>query len=288
MLMEPWFNFEAEFNEETFRLWTENNWWLIVLHAVMYVILVHTGQAFMRDRPALDLRRPLIVWSGSMAIINLMGSLKIVPELLHTLQKHGWIHSLCDPGIIYHGPTRFWTSLCVVLKVAELGDTAFAILRKQSLPFLQWYHHTVMLLSVFYLYSDHPASCRWYSSFLYIGHAALYGYYTIKALNISIPEWYKKVITAVTIIQTVIGVYINYVLYCIVTVAPESCHVTMGNIRIVFSVYLVFFILFLQLYYKQSVSTKAEYSGGKADSSLLKHPINMCVNGVYNIKEKSK
>ena len=53
----------------------------------------------------------------------------------------------------------------------------------------------------------------------------------------------------VTIIQSVVALYINYILYNIVKTEPESCHFTMGTVVVMSSLYLIFFILFSHLYF---------------------------------------
>ena len=138
-LIEPWFGLEADFEEEVFCSWTEKSFVWIVFLVLVYVALAHEGKTFMRDHPGFDLRTPSILWSGSMAVVNILGSLKSVSELMNILQTQGWRASLCDPWL-YHGPIRFWPCVFIILKIVELGDTAFVVLRKQPLPFSHWFH----------------------------------------------------------------------------------------------------------------------------------------------------
>jgi elongation of very long chain fatty acids protein 6 len=45
--------------------------------------------------------------------------------------------------------------------LAELGDTAFIVLRKQKLINLHWIHHVLTLCYCFFVFADQPGTARW-------------------------------------------------------------------------------------------------------------------------------
>lgn len=49
-------------------------------------------------------------------------------------------------SFIEHKVSGFWSTMFVLSKVPELGDTLFIVLRKQPLIFLHWYHHATVLV----------------------------------------------------------------------------------------------------------------------------------------------
>ncbi|CAF3426695.1 unnamed protein product [Rotaria sp. Silwood2] len=103
-----------------------NWWWLSIPFALFYIILVFIGQIWMRKRnKKYELRKALIIWNVFLAVFSFWGACRCVPELLHSLTKHGFQHSLCNPilkkgvtGLCYglFAPTGRWftsMNLCV-------------------------------------------------------------------------------------------------------------------------------------------------------------------------------
>lgn len=56
------------------------------------------------------------------------------------------MYFVCNSFIIQNKVSGFWTTMFVLSKVPELGDTIFIVLRKQPLIFLHWYHHATVLV----------------------------------------------------------------------------------------------------------------------------------------------
>ena len=72
----------------------------------------------MANRPAFDLRGPLTVWSMFLAMFSIMGTVRTLPEFMHTLYTHGFYHSLCIPSFIENDRVSgFWTWMFVLSKV---------------------------------------------------------------------------------------------------------------------------------------------------------------------------
>ncbi|XP_043407708.1 elongation of very long chain fatty acids protein 3 isoform X3 [Chelonia mydas] len=114
--------------------------------ALAYVLLIFGGQHVMKQRRGYDLRKPLVLWSLSLALFSIIGTLRTWGYMGFVLSTSGFKRSVCDPGF-YNGPvSKFWAYMFVLSKVPELGDTVFIILRKQRLIFLHWYHHVTVLL----------------------------------------------------------------------------------------------------------------------------------------------
>lgn len=83
-------------------------WWLSIPYALLYIIIVFMGQAWMRKRnQKFELRGALITWNACLALFSFWGACRCVPELLHSLDKHGFHHSLCNP-ILKEGVTGLW------------------------------------------------------------------------------------------------------------------------------------------------------------------------------------
>lgn len=55
----------------------------------------------MRDRPALRLKVPLLLWNASLALFSLVGAIHTLPQLLSTVQRFGFAAATCDNRLYY-------------------------------------------------------------------------------------------------------------------------------------------------------------------------------------------
>ena len=190
--------FEKNFNEEAFGHWMTKNWCLSILFAAVYVLVIFTGKHYMENRPRFNLRPALLLWNTLLAIFSIFGAGRSLPEAVYMIQNHGWGFSICDSS--YGG---LWSCLFALSKVYELGDTAFIILRKRPLIFLHWYHHVTVLIYTWYSYAERLGPARWFIVVNYSIHAAMYSYYTMRAMQISLPKVIPLTITTMQILQVI-------------------------------------------------------------------------------------
>jgi len=192
--------------EDKFLHFTQTYAYFPVVMAVIYASFLFYGQRYMRDRPAFDLRMPLALWSGVLAIFSILGAARSIPELIYTIREYSFHHSMCHPSFLY-GVPGFWAIMFVASKPYELGDTVFIVLRKQKLIFLHWYHHITVMLFAWRCYQEHLAPGRWYEVMNFTVHAFMYTYYTLRALRYRIPRWVQVGITSMQIAQMVVGCF---------------------------------------------------------------------------------
>uniref|UniRef100_K7GG00 Elongation of very long chain fatty acids protein n=1 Tax=Pelodiscus sinensis TaxID=13735 RepID=K7GG00_PELSI len=167
--------------------------------AVAYVLLIFGGQRVMKQRRGYYLRTPLVLWSLSLALFSIVGTLRTWGYMGFVLSTSGFKRSVCDQGF-YNGPvSKFWAYMFVLSKVPELGDTVFIVLRKQRLLFLHWYHHVTVLLYAWYAYKDMVAGGGWFMTMNYSVHAVMYSYYTVRAAGCRVPRLLAMGITAAQI-----------------------------------------------------------------------------------------
>uniref|UniRef100_A0AAQ4RIW1 Elongation of very long chain fatty acids protein n=1 Tax=Gasterosteus aculeatus aculeatus TaxID=481459 RepID=A0AAQ4RIW1_GASAC len=155
----------------------------------LYAALVFGGQHFMRERPKLNLRRPLMLWSLSLAVFSIIGALRTGSYMLHILTASGFRQSVCDNSFYSAPVSKFWAYAFVLSKAPELGDTVFIILRKQRLIFLHWYHHITVLLYSWYSYKDQVggAAAGFHDHELLWSHSLMYTYYAARAAGLRVP-----------------------------------------------------------------------------------------------------
>ena len=206
----------------------------------------------MTNRQPYDLRLPLGIWSLFLSIFSLFGSMRMVPELLHSLSSRGFTHSICYGD--YKGDPRInlWIVMFTWSKLFELADTGFIILRKQKLIFLHWYHHFMTLIACFFTLSRGlEGPIRWFTSMNFAIHTVMYGYYAVKALRLfQVPSIVSQVITTGQILQMIMGLIITISLLIMQVTHPNKCDFSLDSNIITSLIYLSYLILFVNFFIK--------------------------------------
>jgi len=78
------------------RQWVGKHWKLSVYASIVYVILIHAAQHWMKNREPYNLRSLLLTWNVGLSIFSIIGFLRTAPELFHLLKE----------------PTGFYLSIC--------------------------------------------------------------------------------------------------------------------------------------------------------------------------------
>jgi len=265
MYEEQWRGYEFEF-ERSFA-WAERTgpWFrdtvpLGIAIAVAYVFLVFAGQRIMRDRKPFDLRGPLIVWNGLLAVLSWIMMLRLVPALVARLVQYPLVDTLCD-STFRDGTTGFWVMVFAVSKTPELLDTAFLVLRKKEVILLHWYHHCTVLLYCWYSFAAVSPAGLWFSTMNSFVHAFMYLYYFETARG-KTPKW-NKIITIIQITQMVVGSSIT--VYDMMQDTPCTDTVALYTGAVM---YLSYFCLFVHLFYDMYCGAGAKKRAAKRAAAL--------------------
>ncbi|TMS04522.1 Elongation of very long chain fatty acids protein 6 [Larimichthys crocea] len=241
------FGFERRFDERGAIAWMQENWCTSFVFSALYAALVFGGQRFMKPRPKLNLRRPLILWSLSLAVFSIIGAVRTGSYMFHVLSSSGFKRSICDQSF-YNGPvSKFWAYAFVLSKAPELGDTAFIVLRKQKLLFLHWYHHITVLLYSWYSYKDMVAGGGWFMTMNYAVHALMYSYYAARAAGVRVPRPFAVLITSAQISQMAMGLTVSGLVYR--WLQHGDCPSSVNNIMWASLMYLSYLLLFANFFY---------------------------------------
>ncbi|XP_005794848.1 elongation of very long chain fatty acids protein 6-like [Xiphophorus maculatus] len=257
------FDFERRFDETRALEWMQENWSKSFIFCGLYAALVFGGRHFMRERPKLNLRRPLALWSLSLAIFSIIGAVRTGKYMLHIITKSGFKQSVCDNSF-YNAPiTKFWSYAFAISKAPELGDTAFIILRKQRLIFLHWYHHITVLLYSWFSYKDLVAGGGWFMTMNYMVHSIMYTYYAARAAGLRVPRPLAMIITTAQILQMVMGLAVLGLVY--LWMNEVHCPSNMENIMWGTLMYLSYLVLFASFFYNSYVKDPSRDKGSKAE-----------------------
>jgi len=207
------YEFEKAVDYTAVHQWYQTNWNLSVYLAILYVILVFGGQAYMKDKPRYTLQKPLICWNILLASFSIFGTIRIWSVMFDLYNLHGFKGTVCNSEYFKSPVSNFWSMVFIMSKVPELIDTAFIVLRKQKLIFLHWYHHITVMIYSWYTFRDRLSGAQWYVSMNFFVHALMYSYYACRAMKIKIPKPINIIITALQLSQMFVGVAVQIYIY---------------------------------------------------------------------------
>ncbi|XP_060795183.1 elongation of very long chain fatty acids protein 6-like isoform X1 [Neoarius graeffei] len=256
-LFTGYFDFERRFDEKVAFKWFEENWTVSFVLCALYAVVIFLGRSLMRDRQKLDLRVPLALWSLSLAVFSIIGTVRTGSYMLHLLGAGGFRQTVCDTSFYSAPIIKFWAYAFVLSKVPEFGDTVFIVLRKQRLMFLHWYHHITVLLYSWYTYRERAAGGCWFITMNYTVHSLMYSYYAAKAAGLHLPRPCAMIITALQTLQMALGLTVLVLVYRWQNDA--MCRSTDSNITWGLLMYFSYLLLFASFFYQSYVK------GGKKD-----------------------
>ena len=241
-----------------------------ILTCCVYVVLIFTGQYYMKGKERYNLRYTMATWNFLLSTFSLMGMIRTLPQLLHNLSTLSLRDNVClDPRATYgSGSTGLWVQLFVLSKFPELLDTFFIVIHKKPLIFLHWYHHITVLLYCWHSYVTKSPPGIFFVVMNYSVHASMYLYYGCMALRM-VPKWFNPVIiTTFQISQMVVGVIVTCVAFYFYQMDPtNTCGITAENNTAAFIMYGSYLFLFVQFFfgrYTHTSSSKVVTSMSKA------------------------
>lgn len=258
------FNFEKAYFYPDTQKWLQNNFQYCYYCCIIYAILIFGGKYYMSSRPKFDLKGPLALWSGLLAVFSIIGFCRTAPEMFSTLRHHGFYHSICIPShLLQDHVSGYWTWVFVLSKILEFGDTIFIVLRKQPLIFLHFYHHLIVVPYSWFVYAETIAATRWYAVMNYFVHSWMYSYYTLKAMQYKFPKGFAIMITTMQLVQMVIGCVATIAAYYYRESYELECYITRKSFIFGFTIYFSFLILFGNFFFKTYLSDKRKNKVGE-------------------------
>jgi len=244
-------------------------WWFFLVMGVAYLPTIFGLKYWMRNRPAYNLRGPLIVWNIFMATFSTVGFLSIVyPVVQNWIYPGGGLtphEFICSASYCYKfGDCAIWVFLFNMSKILEFVDTIFIVLRKTHLGFLHYYHHIITYS--FCLYAGqymHHYNCGGYFFCLmnFFVHGIMYFYYALRSMGFR-PS-FDIGITFLQILQMVLGV-------AIITISSGCEKVDPVGTAFGYLIYFSFFVLFCKFFYYRYIATPAKKPETTAKSPAAK------------------
>lgn len=244
--------------EEKFDYVQANKFMIMYWHwsiyiSVFYVVSVFGLKLWMKRREAYQLRRPLFIWSLSLALFSIYGSYVVGLTHLNHFYRNGWERSVCDP-VLRKNRVGLWSFLFIFSKFPELFDTYFIVLRKKKLIFLHWYHHITVFMYCWYQYSDMTFAGQWFLTMNLFVHSIMYLFFAVRATgSFRPPLWVNMFITSLQLLQMLVGVYVN--IYIAIKMSDPTWYCdgklekTYLYILISFAMYFTYLVLFAHFFY---------------------------------------
>lgn len=226
----------------------QDYWWTSFIIVSLYLTGIFSLKKYMEKRKPFNLRFPLTIWSSVMTLFAVVGTIRCLPEFIDILsQPNGFYQSICNSSYYKDIRLNVWYWIFIMLKIIELGDTVFIVLRKKPLTSLHLVHHSTSLIFSWFVFGDVPGTARWMVNMNFAIHSFMYGYYTLKAMEYQIPRRIAATITMSQIIQMIIGTYVNVKAFQY-KMTGTHCDLSKPVATAGAFIYTTFFILFLNFF----------------------------------------
>jgi hypothetical protein len=279
---------ESSFRYESGRIWLEENNHLPIIAIIVYLIIIFSGQKWMRSRKPYNLRSALFLWNILLAVFSIIGAGRSLSEFIHVQMNDGLHASICRDEQ-KDGVHAFWSFAFVVSKLFELGDTVFIVLRKTDLIFLHWWHHiTVIIFGWFSGYQ--PLSIgRWIMSMNFTVHAFMYSYYAARSAGIRFNKFIPVSITSMQILQMITGLVIILYASYVKWIAHGTCQTSDTSLVIGLICYASYFGLFCRFFARSYLQREMrEANAGKKKVEFVDSNSNIKQTTVIPGSDKKK
>lgn len=242
---------------ELSKLWLVGCWPSLPLcFGAAYLMMVFSSRQWMKDKAPIKPKIPLIVWNTGLAVFSVIALVQFAPSaLLSELQKGGFVHSVCLVKPFSTPTMTLWSSLFILSKIEEFGDTLFLTLRKAPLTFLHVWHHLTVAIYAWFGGADRSSLIQWFLVMNLAVHSIMYTYFMLKGFGVNIPAFVAQVITSLQLAQFAMG------LLCILVAGVslwlgKECYTTKEMIAFGSVIYGSYLLLFLNFFYHRYIVPK--------------------------------
>ena len=148
----------------------------------------------------------VIAWNTFLAVFSIIAFVGFAPSgLFNELANGGFIHSICTIEPFSTPQLCLWSTLFVLSKFVEFGDTFILIFRKSQLTFLHVYHYVTVAMYTWFGGMDRSSVGHWFYAMNYGVHSIMYTYFTLKAMGVQLPSMVASTITSLQLCQFFMG-----------------------------------------------------------------------------------
>jgi len=262
--LNQYLEYERTFQGQEWIDWCADHTEIPVFAISIYLIVVFWVPPLLRESEPFKLRNLFILWNIGLSVFSICGMLRTVPVMISALLNEGFHHTACtDPSKWYlNGPSGLWTTLFILSKIPELGDTFFLVIQKKKVIFLHWFHHVTVLLYCWHAFVLRSSSGFWFVTMNFTVHSIMYTYYLLSILGYrSAVRRVAPVITSMQLIQMFVGCFVTiYVAREYGEGGKEHCHVNPSNFKMGLGMYFTYLVLFAMFFYQLYLAPGARYA----------------------------
>ena len=207
-------------------------------------------------------KKPLIIWSFVQFIFSLVCCCAFIPRLYFIMTNYNFHISMCYEHFMQD--KNSWTAtlslMFLLMKFGDLIESILLVLMQRQLLFIHWFHHVMTLILTNYLFHNRIGCVNWFVTTNSVVHLFMYLYFTLKTLGFKFNRVIPSLITMLQIIQFIICFTMTFYYfiskYFRSEQQPFQCQHPGFSVEFSFSVYLIYLILFIKLYYRNKRKTE--------------------------------
>jgi hypothetical protein len=206
--------------------------------------------------------RAFAAWNLGLSLFSCWGIWQHATHLSKAVASDGFLNTVCNDPFSFKTDDSQHPTLALFLfafsKIPELGDTVFLILKGKRVRFLQWYHHSTVMLFCWLAIATEYTPGIWFAATNYAVHAIMYMYFFLMAFDAfkSVVKAIAPLVTVIQIAQMVFGLFINgYAVWSYVV--GRYCHIQDVAVYSAVVMYGSYFVLFSQLFVESKSRPKS-------------------------------
>ncbi|XP_014247359.1 elongation of very long chain fatty acids protein 7-like [Cimex lectularius] len=232
---------------------------MMLIIGIYYYFIFYGGRKLMENHKPFKLNNIMAAFNIVQIIANMFLVVKIFPIMFNIYKNNMFCLSFENiPNSDKHqvlSQLRYWRYFYVMLKLSDLFDTVFMVLKKNyhQITFLHVYHHVGMCIGTWLIVkltsSNHEAFTAGINAII---HVTMYTYYLLSLYNKNVKSLgWKKFITQLQLIQFILIFY-----HHVVTILDPNCSVPKLPILIYMTQVALMIVLFSQFYFQAYIKTK--------------------------------
>nr|XP_027198788.1 elongation of very long chain fatty acids protein 6-like [Dermatophagoides pteronyssinus] len=240
-------------NLSKLKYFIENYEWLPFAFSLLYfIIIVCWIPRLMRTRQPYRLNDVISFWNLTMALFSIVGTFRLLPELIFMIQNYSLFQSICDDRYIDDPRFFLWMFLFQFSKIFELLTSLFIVLNKQKLLSIHWIYYIISLCYSWQMLNM-PSNTRWLVCTDFLVHSFMHLYFAMKlSTPHPLPRLFPILITLLQIIQGIICLITEWVT---LWYPQQVCHKQKYLSIIGFTIYAVFTVWLIRIFIEKYLPT---------------------------------